>query len=456
MTLRRLPAPFPLGHLATFRGDRLGLLEQVAAAGDLVETRVGIIRPWFVSSPALAEELLVTRAADYKKSRGIGIFAKPLIGDGILSSHGEVHRRNRRLVAPAFHHKKIAGYAQAMAEEIAAVIAQWQDGERLDVAHEMMRLTLRVVARVLFHTEVERDAETIGEAFVAASRAMLDMTSSTLPFPPVVPTEASRRMRRAVAELDAIVFRIIGERRAGGDDPGDVLSMLLAMRDEETGAVLSDREVRDEVMTLFLAGHETTANALTWSWYLLGRHPEALARLEVEAQALEGPPRFEDLPRLPFAMAVLNESMRLFPPAYITGRLALVDSELGGEKVERGRTVFLNIYGIHRRADTFPDPLAFRPERFLGGAEKNLPRGAWIPFGGGPRICIGNHFALTEGVLALAAIAQRVRLVPESDAPAVAEPLITLRPRDPIWMRVRERAQRSPSIKLTRRAHQAG
>jgi len=253
-----------------------------------------------------------------------------------------------------------------------------------------------------------------------------------------LPTRKNRAARRAIATIDRVVYRLIAARRAAATDVGDVLSTLVSARDEVTGVGMPDRQIRDEAVTLFLAGHETTANALAWSFHLLGRHPDVAARLADEARAvLAGrPPAMDDLPRLPTALLVLKEAMRLYPPAYMVGRQAERAVPLGPVVLRPGDTVFVNIYAMHRRADYFDAPDEFRPERFTPEREKLLVRGAYLPFGGGPRICIGNHFALMEGQLILASLAQRLRFVPLDDRPVVPEPLVTLRPKGGLPMRV--------------------
>jgi cytochrome P450 len=280
------------------------------------------------------------------------------------------------------------------------------------------------------------------------SEAVTLLLRSLLFLPPTRFTSAGRKLLAAGRKLDEVVYRIIRERRASAEDPGDVLSMLLSARDADTGQGLSDEELRDEVMTLFLAGHETTANALTWALSLLSAHPEAARRLNEEVDALEGrAPSFADLPKLPYALAVFKEALRLYPPAYLVGRTTLTQTRIGGHKLPRGQVVFLNVYGIHRRADLFPEPDAFKPGRFLDGLEKRLPKGAYLPFGGGPRICVGNHFALMEGQLVLARLAQRFEIAHSVDRLADADPLITLRPKQDVRMRIVARA----GAELTRR-----
>jgi cytochrome P450 len=318
----------------------------------------------------------------------------------------------------------------------------------VEIGHELTRLTLEIVAATLFNARVSDDVRAVGEAVTLGSEAATDMLRALVFMPPSRLTSAGRRLLRAGADLDRIVYRIIRERRASGEDPGDVLSMLLAARDADTGEALSDLELRDEAMTLFLAGHETTANGLIWSLSMLSQHPEVAQKLAAEADKLGGrAPRFEDLPALPYALCVFKEAMRLYPPAYLVGRSALIDTRIGVHRIARGQLVFVNTYGIQRRADLFPEPLAFRPERFLDGAERRLPKGAYIPFGGGPRICVGNHFALMEAQLVLARLAQRYQLAGAVERLADPEPLVTLRPKQEVFMTLRARGEQ-PAPKL--------
>jgi cytochrome P450 len=291
-------------------------------------------------------------------------------------------------------------------------------------------MTLAIAGRTLFGVDVRRDASTVAHAIELGMRAMDAAITSPLQLDYRWPLPRHLRMRRAVQMLDDVVYRLIADGRALGSDRGDVLSMLVLARDEDDGSQLADREVRDEVMTLLLAGHETTANTLSWTWYELGRNPDALAALEAEVQRVIGtrPVTTADLPELPWTAAVIDEAMRLHPPAYMTGREALCEVELAGHRLPARSIVAVNIRGIHRRADYYPDPLAFRPARMLPDARKARPRHHYLPFGAGPRVCIGSHFALMEAQLALATMVQgaRLRLLSRTVA---AEPLVTLRPR---------------------------
>ncbi|MFO0724480.1 MAG: cytochrome P450 [Myxococcota bacterium] len=439
--LPRLGGPF-FGHLRSFRSDRFGLLLRIPEAlGEIGQVRLGVIDAVFVSGPSAAETVLATRAEDYKKSRGISLFARPLIGSGLLSSEGALHRVRRKQVAPAFFPKRVAAYAEAIAEETDLMIDRL--GPAIDVQKEMMQLTLRIVGRALFHTSFEADVERVDSAFTRANEGMMKMLSAPLPLPPMFPTRRARQMKRAVAELDAVIYRVIRERRASSESHQDVLSMLLEGLEGEDGAPLGDQALRDEVMTLFLAGHETTANALSWAILETAARPELRQRLAAEADAAYGTrrPTAADLGKLPWAAAVLKESMRLWPPAYLTGRLALVDTEILGHRIPRGTTVFINIAGIHRRPDLFPEPLLFHPQRFLDDAERSWPRCAYLPFGAGPRICIGSHLALLEGTLALSRIAQRLEWSREGLPLPGVEPMITLRPKSIAPMPVQRRTR---------------
>jgi len=360
-----------------------------------------------------------------------------MLGDGLLTSEHELHRQQRKLIAPAFSHRRIGAYASTMAELTERAQAALDDGAVVDVAHEMMRLTLAIVGKTLFDADVSCEADDVGAAITDANHYVSEQVTR-LPMPIWLPLKRNRDARRAIATIDAIIYRLIAARRAAGVDLGDVLSTLVMARDEVTGEGMPDRQIRDEAVTLFLAGHETTANALAWSLYLLGRHPEVAARLAAESRAVLGgrSPTMDDLPRLPTALMILKETMRLYPPAYMVGRQAERDVTIGAAKLRAGDTIFVNIYAMHRRADYFEAPHEFRPERFAPEREKLLLRGAYLPFGGGPRICIGNHFALMEGQLILAALAQRLRFVPVDEREVVPEPLITLRPKGGLRMRI--------------------
>ncbi|HEY5945858.1 MAG TPA: cytochrome P450 [Kofleriaceae bacterium] len=415
-----------VGNLLQFRRDRLALQDNAAKVGPIARVMLAHIPVYIVTDADLAHEVLAEQNGSFKKSAGLQ-FLRPMLGDGLLLAEGETHKRHRKLLAPAFAPKRLEKYGEIMVSETELQLARWRTGQRIDISHEMMEMTLAIAGRTMFGADVRGDAAVVAEALELAMRAQQASLRSPLQVSYDWPLPRHRQMRRAVKMLDQVVYRLIAEGRARGTDRGDVLSILLLARDEEGG--LSDQQVRDEVMTLLLAGHETTANALTWTWYELGRNPDVLAKLAAEVDELgDRAVTVDDLAKLPFNLAVVEESMRMHPPAYMTGREAARDVVVGGHHLPKGSIVAVNIRGIHRRADYFPGPNAFMPERMLPDAKKLRPRHHYLPFGAGPRICIGSHFALLEAQLALATMVQRarIRLLATN---VEAEPMVTLRPR---------------------------
>ncbi|MBS1119164.1 MAG: cytochrome [Deltaproteobacteria bacterium] len=417
-----------IGNLLEFRQDRLKLQDRAAQIGPIARFSLVHIPVYVITCADLAHQVLVADAAAYQKSPGLQ-FLMPLLGDGLLTAEGATHKRHRKLLAPAFAPKRLAAYGEVMVGETRDQIARWRVGQRIDLAHEMMEMTLAIAGQTMFNADVRRDAKVVSESLELGMRSMVANITSPVRLGYQWPLPRHLRMKRAVKQLDEVVYRLIAEGRRIGTDRGDVLSMLLLARDED-GTALSDREIRDEVMTLLLAGHETTANALTWTWYELGRNPGALATLEAELARVLGdrPVTIDDLPALPWNLAIIEEAMRLHPPAYITGRQAMRDVELGGHELPARSLLTVYIRAIHRRADYFPTPLAFKPERMLPDAKKARPRHHYLPFGAGPRVCIGSHFALLEAQLALATMVQHTKLRLLSTH-VVPEPLVTLRPR---------------------------
>lgn len=427
-TIPGVPGLPLIGNLLQFSTDRLALQEAAARTGPIARVQLAHIPVYIVSDADLAHEVFVDRAASFAKSAGLE-FLKPLLGEGLLTAEGDVHRRHRKLLAPAFAPKRLAAYGKVMVEETRKQVSRWRDGMRVDLSAEMMEMTLAIAGRTMFGADVRADADQVARGLELGMHAQVASLKSPIRLGYQWPLPRHLQMRKAVKLLDEIVFRLIREGRARGTDAGDVLSILLLARDEEDGTALTDAQVRDEVMTLLLAGHETTANALTWAFYELGRNPAVLVKLTEEVDALgDRELTTADLPQLPYTLAVLEETMRLHPPAYMTGRQALVPIDLGGHQLPAGSIVAINIRGIHRRADYFPAPLTFRPERMLPDEKKQRPRHHYLPFGAGPRVCIGQHFALMEGQLALATIVQEAQLdvVHRTVTP---EPLVTLRPR---------------------------
>jgi cytochrome P450 len=422
-----------IGHLFAFRRDPLGFLMKTARdhPGEVVRFRQGPRQVFLVKHPDLVKDVLVTRQHDFSKSRALQ-WAKLFLGEGLLTSEGEFHTRQRRLAQPAFHRQRIGGYGADMVRRAVEARERWTEGAVLDLDVEMMRLTLAVVSSSLFGKDVGASAAEIRED-LATIISLFPRFS--LPFFGLIqklPLPSNARFDRAVARLDRLVHRLIAERRAGGGDAGDLLSMLLLAQDEEgDGGGMSDRQLRDEVVTLLLAGHETTSNALTWTWYLLSQNDDAEARWRGELRSVLGgrPPSFEDLPALKYTEMVLAESMRLFPPAWGIGRRALRDVELGGFHIPAGSILALTPYVMHRDERFWPDPLRFDPERFTVEARAGRPKFAYFPFGGGARSCIGESFAWMEGILLLATIGQRWRLRLAPGHPVEPQALITLRPR---------------------------
>jgi cytochrome P450 len=438
------PRGSPLwGSLFHMRRDPLRFfLETAQAYGDVVRYRMGRRLGFFFGHPDQIRDVLVTHQHSFMKGRGLQ-WAKHFLGEGLLTSEGEFHRRQRRLSQPAFHPQRLQTYGAVMSEYAVRARERWQAGAELDLHREMMALTMAVVGKTLFDADVEGEADEIG-ASLSAIIALFPRFS--LPGAGIIhflPLPSNFRFFRARTRLDATIYRMISERRGSEGDRGDLLSMLLLARDEEgDGGGMTDRQLRDEVMTLFLAGHETTANALAWTFYLLSQHPRAETRLHAELDAVLGgrPPSAEDIRELRYTEQVFAESMRLYPPAWGVGRRALRDQPIGGTLVPKGAFVVLSPYVTQRDPRFFPDPEAFDPLRFTPEAHAARPKFSYFPFGGGARQCIGERFAWMEGVLLIAAIAQRwrLRLVPGQRVEPQA--LITLRPRHGVRMRVERRA----------------
>jgi cytochrome P450 len=433
------------GHFRTFRKDPTGFLTRLAALGDVTTFRMGALKAFFVNHPDLVRDVLVVNAHKFHKGRALKR-AKNLLGEGLLTSEEQFHLRQRRLVQPAFHKQRIVSYAEAMTMFADRMADEWQNGsekgEVRDIDHEMMRLTLQIVAKTLFSADVTDDADEVG----AAMNTIVSLFNFLLlPFSEwleKLPIPHAIRFRRAKAKLDEIIYGFINERRASGEDKGDLLSMLLLSQDEEDGSGMSDEQVRDECLTLFLAGHETTANLLTWTWYLLSQNPDAEAKLHEELdRVLQGKtPTFEDLPNLKFTEAIIAESMRLYPPAWVVGRLTVEEHEFNGYKIPVGALVLVSEFVMHRDARFWTEPDEFKPERWetlsvKEASQKNI----YFPFGGGARRCIGEQFAWTEGILLLATIARKWKLRLQPEQKIGLKPQITLRPKFGMRMKIEKR-----------------
>ena len=415
LALGREPLSF-LRQLVRDYGD----VSHITAAGEHIVV---------LNHPRLIRDVLVTHQRNFRKGRGLER-ARKLLGNGLLTSEGEEHLRQRRLIQPAFHKERVASYATAMTEYATRIQSRWADGATLDIAGEMMRLTLGVVGRTLFDADVEAQARNVGEAL---SSVLNSFWTTMLPFADLLeklPFPLLKRGKEARAELDAIIYGLIAERRKAPGDRGDLLSMLLLAQDEEQGGRgMSDTQVRDEAMTIFLAGHETTANALAWTWYLLSGAPEVEQSLHEEVdRVLSGRvPTVADLPRLPVVEQVITEAMRLYPPAWLIGRRAIGEYQVGGYTLPPRTIVLISPYVIHRDARFFAEPDRFIPSRWTPEFRQALTPFAYVPFGGGTRRCIGESFAWMELVLVTATLAQRWRLRLVPGHPVVTQPLVTLR-----------------------------
>jgi cytochrome P450 len=450
---RRPPGPAPhvlIGNFPLASSDPLAIFTRWARQfGDVFYYRAGWVDVYFLNHPDLIESVLVTQPQNFRKDRVIQN-SRWFLGDGLLTSEGPEWLRQRRLSQPAFSRERLASYAQAMTECTAEMLASWKDtkNETRDVHQEMMQLTLRIVAQVLFSVEVREETERVAWALnmlmkhTSGGRMILPPAVRYLPLPSLV------RVRRAVRELDKIVYGIIRRRRAAANTSdasvnssrGDLLSMLMAARDED-GSRMSDRQLRDEIMTFLLAGHETTALSLSWTWFQLGENPDVEEKLHAELGAvLDGrPPSMQDLPRLAYTGQVVKESMRLYPPAWSQARAAARECEIGGYPVPAKSNIVMSQWIVHRDPRFFPRPEQFDPDRWTTEEMQRLPRFAYFPFGGGPRQCIGASFAMTEATLLLAAIAQQFRLRMVPGHPVVPFPSITLRPRYGIRMTLHRR-----------------
>jgi cytochrome P450 len=417
---RSLP-PGPPGHwlwgnVAAFQVDRLGFMRQVARDyGGVVKLRFAYRRVWLVTEPSIIESVLVTQSRLFRKHFALRL--NPIVlGNGLLTSEGDFWLRQRRLAQPAFAKGKIARYAPTFIEHTERMLGRWRVGETVDILTEMMALTLGIASRTLFGADGDEHAGKVRDALNVTQEEFVSRLARPFQLPLWIPTAGNRRLIKAVQDLDAIVYDFIRQRRASSGTGDDLLSRLLAARDEQASTGMSDKQLRDECLTIFLAGQETTALALAWSWYLLGSHPAAADRVYAEVDAVldNRLPTVDDLPRLKETEAILLESMRLYPPAFVVGREALVETEVGGYRCPRGTTVLMPEYVVHRDPRFFERPDDFVPERWRDDFERKLPHCAYFPFGAGPRICIGNTFAMMEMTLVLAMIARRFRftLVP--------------------------------------------
>ena len=439
--MRRPPGPRPqflIGRMPLASRDPLALFSKWAAEfGDIFYYRAAWIHVYFLNHPDLIEAVLVRNYQNFLKDHVVRK-SRWFFGEGLLTNEGESWLRQRRLSQPAFHRERIASYARTMTAYTSRMLDRWESGIEaatpFDVHQEMMQLTLRIVVRALFNVE----AEQIGAISKAMNILMRNSSGVRMLLPPVaryLPTPAMIEFRRSVRQLDETVYGIIAARRRDESDSGDLLSMLMKARDED-GSSMNDKQLRDEVMTFLLAGHETTALTLSWTWHLLAQHPEAEEQLHSELErVLAGRvPEFSDLSALPYTERMIKESMRLYPPAWSLARTVVKDFELRGYKIPSAANVVMSPWIMHHHPGYFADPWKFDPDRWLPERAQKLPRFVYFPFGGGPRQCIGNSFAMMEATLLLVTIAQRFRLRAVSNEPIIPVPSFTLRPKSGIYM----------------------
>jgi cytochrome P450 len=441
----RLPGPKGtrvMGVMREFNRDSLGFIERLQRDyGDIVWSRFLYVPALFLYHPNEIESVLTTNAKHFRKAMTLrSNFFQRLVGNGLLTSEGEQWKRQRRLSNPAFHRERVATYATTMVDYAKRLTANWGDGETRDMHRDMMRLTLEIVVRCLFSADVSHDVDHVGATLSAMVKPFASQATLKWILNNRLPTPEHIRFHRLARKIDRVVYRLISERRASGQDEGDLLSMLLAAHDED-GSGMNDQQLRDEVMTLFLAGHETTALTLAWSWYLLGQNPEAVERFHAELDDVlsDRDAKFADWPRLKYTEQIVKESMRLYPPAYGLGREAINDCEIGGYHVPPGTQVFMFQWATHRDARFFDEPLRFKPERWTPEFEAQLPKYAYFPFGAGPRVCIGASFAMMEMILVLATIGRKFRLELEPNHAVEVYPAMSLRPKDGVEVRVERR-----------------
>lgn len=431
------------GHFLQFRRSPIGFLTELAKLSDVSFFKMGSQPAYFINHPELARDLLVVNAHKFHKGRAL-LRAKRLLGEGLLTNEGESHLSQRRMIQPAFHRERIKSYAAAMTAFGAKMADEWQNGETRDIDKEMMRLTLNIVGKTLFDADVGDESDEVGGAMTTLI-GLFDYL--LLPFSEILeklPIPHSRRFDRAKETLDRVIYGFINERRVSREDKGDLLSMLLHAQDETSGARMTDEQVRDECLTLFLAGHETTANALTFAFYLLSQHPEKERKFHDELDALypNGEiPQPEDYPRLKYTEAVLAETMRLFPPAWVLGRLAVEDHEIEKYKIPKKSLVLVSMFVLQRDARFWEDAEDFKPERFTheNAVKEAGQKFIYFPFGGGIRRCIGEQFAWMEGVLLLATLASKWKLILTPEQKFGLSPMMTLRPKYGMKMKIEAR-----------------
>lgn len=430
-----------VGNLVQLGQDPLGFLTECASQyGDIIPLRLGLTPACLITNPDYIEQVLKDRDS-FIKGKGLRAL-RSLLGEGLLTNEGDSWFRQRRLAQPVFQQKRISGYGKTMVEYAEQMVNSWQDGQTRDIHEDMMRLTLNIVMKTIFNQDVsEGEAQDIANAVDVALDWFESKRKQGFLILEWFPRPENIRYKNAIQQLDKSVYSIINQRRSSGTNPGDLLSMLMEARDEDDNTQMSDKQLRDELITLIIAGHETTSNTLSWTWMLLAQYPEVRTKLLEEIDTvLEGrTPTVADLPRLRYADLVIKESMRLYPAVPTFGREAVKDYEIDGYTIPAGCAIMISQWVMHRHPKYFENPEVFQPERWENDLEKRLTRGVYIPFGDGPRICIGKGFALMEAVLLLVTIAQKYQLSLVPDFPIVPQASITLRPEHGLKMVVTQR-----------------
>lgn len=452
-----LPAPEgnPLtGNLLDFGRDPLGFLMRCRDYGDRVPLRFGWMLACLLSDPEGIEQVLRDQDT-FLRSRAFRVL-KALLGDGLLTAERESWLWQRRLVQPVFHHQRIHAYGSIMVAQTERMLQDWRNDERRDIHADMMQLTLQIVMKCIFNTEIEeQESQTIAHALDVAIHWFESKRRQYFLVWEWLPQPENRRYHRAIAQMNRTIDQLIRDRRRTLTTDTDLLSLLMAARDQDTGEQMSDRLLRDEVAALMLAGHESTANTLTWTWMLLAQHPQVRRKLDQELQqVLSGrSPTVEDLPALRYTQQIVKEALRLYPAVAILGRKAARECCIGDSRIPGGTEILISQWVLHRDPRYFADPEAFCPERWTEDFEKHLPRGLYIPFGHGPRVCIGRGFAQMEAVLLLAAIAQQFEMTLEPGFPIVPQCSITLRPQYGLQVRLKQQSRMPAEAGLRKTGH---
>ena len=440
------PSSIPALQLRAFLRDRIGFLNQQAQRyGDISTFRIGTHHTVFINHPDLIKDVLVTNSHSYHKGRGLER-AKKVLGNGLLTSEDEIHLTQRRLIQPAFHRERIAAYGSIATVAVLNLDREWRTGVTVDITAEMFRLTLGIVGRTLFGADIEQEAAEVSEVW---EDLITSFNWSMMPFGAAweyIPSPGSLRFRNARKRLDELVYRLIKQHEEDKVPRNDLLAMLISARDDENSNKQMDTEqLRDEALTIMMAGHETTANALSWTWVLLSQHPEIMQKLDREISFVLGErlPTYEDIPRLVYTRKVISESLRLFPPAWAIGRRAIAEVRLGDYTIPKDAIVLMSPSVTQRDVRWFKDPHIFDPDRWVEENEESRPKFAYFPFGGGPRTCIGEQFAWMEMILLIASISQRWKITLAPDAKVEQDPVITLRPKPGLWMTLESRVTKT-------------